>query len=93
MDAHRGQVLAMQAQRRKNSHLIADLPCSALAVALDVILSLVFDSWFFGARMVRLVIVLFYVPQFAARANTDFDEYPSITCNTSLFIQYFIIAS
>jgi hypothetical protein len=63
-----------------------------LAMAMDVMLSLVFESWFFGARMVRLEIVLFCIPQFATRANTSFDEYLSIICNTSLSIKDFITA-
>jgi hypothetical protein len=62
----------------------------ALAVAMDVILSLTVESWFFGARMVTLEIVLSCVPQFVTRAGTGFDEYLSIICNTCPFIKYFI---
>jgi hypothetical protein len=64
----------------------------ALAVAMAVILRLIFESWFFGARMLRLEIVLSCIPQFATRANTSFDEYPSIICNTSLSIKHFMTA-
>jgi hypothetical protein len=54
------------------------LAIRARAVAVDVMLSSVFESWLFGARMLRLEIVLSCIPQFATRTNTGFDKYLSI---------------
>jgi hypothetical protein len=72
--------------------LSPDCGLAIRGLAVAVILSLVFESCFFGARMVRLEIVLSCIPQFATKANTGFDEYPSIICNASLFYKHFITA-
>jgi hypothetical protein len=63
----------------------------ALAVAMDVMLSFLFESWFFEPRIAKLVIALSCIPQFATRTNTSFDEYLSIICNASLFMKHFIM--